>query len=225
MRVNEQTKSMDIESRDINYILPAYVRLYLFQTKNVDPEKIIFPMFREVPHPFKSGVMIPIEFVPDDSPVAIEIKQDGNSIPEATPKSEAEADKVERNYDTMKKRIRELEDEVKKAREQEAEPNIDVEDIKPTASAAKAAFATTESAIAGVDEAHQPTADRAASAKMPSGPILPPGSMSDYGGKRDAGDLRQVAKDLKPEKEINEDEEKEDNTLVKRVKGSKTKEK
>ena len=210
MRVNEDSKSMDMESRDINYILPAYVRLYLFQTRNIDPEKIIFPMFRSVPHPFKKGVQIPIEYIPDDSPIAIEIKNDGAIIPEATPVAEAVADKKEEKYNTMKKRIAELEAEVASASSQKYTPpdesNITVK----------------VTAITDIDKSHQPTPERLARAKSPDKPA-PLGSASDYGGKRDSSDLARIRRDIAPEnvEVVDESNEKEDEGLVERVKGKK----
>jgi len=204
MRVNREQKSIDIERRDINYILPAYVRSYLFFNQNEDPEKIVLPMFRSVPHPIKPGVEIPIEYIPDDSPIATEIAEDGKDIPEATPDTEAEADKKEEDYNALKARIAELEDEVTK----QAEIIIDSqkqENISP----AKAAFAKAteepESAIAGVSE-NQPTPERLAAAKAPD-TVLPPGTTSDYGGSRDKRDQKRVAKDIAPDKDIKEDEE------------------
>ena len=215
MRVNEQNKSMDIEPRDINYILPAYVRLYLFQTKNQDPEKIIFPMFRSVPHPFDRNKQIPIEYVPDTSPVAVEIAQDGNNIKES-PGAEAKADEKEAEYERMKKRIAELEAGAA-AMQQERKPETELE---ASESPAMHTSGLEKSAIAGVDSSLQPTAERLAKAKQPDNPV-PPGSPADYGGSRDAGFQKKIAKDLKPEKEVNEDEERGDEEIVKRAKKSK----
>ena len=48
MRINQENKSLDMEARDLNYILPAYVRSYLFYSKNEMPAKIIFPMLASV---------------------------------------------------------------------------------------------------------------------------------------------------------------------------------
>jgi len=204
MRVNREEKAIDIERRDINYILPAYIRAYLFYNNNEDPEKIVFPMFRSVPHPVKNGVEIPIEWVPDDSPVATEIASDGNNIPEATPETEAEADKKEEDYDALKARIAELEDEAAKGK-----PEVtDQPDNPPDISPAKAAFAkqvVSEPAIAEVSK-NQPTPERLAAAKAPD-TVLPPGTPSDYGGSRDKRDQRRVAKDIAPEKDIKEEEE------------------
>lgn len=233
MRVNEERKTMDIEQRDVDYILPAYVRLYLFQTRNQEPEKIVFPMFRSVPHPYKKGVQVPIEYIPDTSPIAVEIAEDGKDIKSGTPESEAAADKKEKDYDANKKRIAELEAEVAALRgenptDQEVPATSSGETV--AISPARAAFAEQEKtepepekAIAGVDEKLQPSPERVAKAKQPDKP-LPPGTATDYGGRRDAADQRRVARDLAPEKDISEEDEakeKSDDELVRRVKGKK----
>ncbi len=245
MRVDEERKSMDVEQRDMSYVLSAYVRLYLFQTKNEDPELITFPMFRSVPHPYKKGVMIPIEFVPGDSPIAVAIKEDGADIPEPTPESEAVADKKEESYDELKARLAEMEAELAKIRkdptiddlteppdeehepepkpEESAQASQDAHKSQESLSPAKAAFAEQqaeeaptpapediirqeqESAIGAVGE--QPPPERVAQAKEPPGGALPPGTQSDYGGRRDPRDFKRIAKDLAPEKDIKEDEE------------------
>ncbi len=212
MIVNEQNKSMDIESRDINYLLSAYLRMYLFQTRNVDPEKIIFPMFRSVPHPFKKGMQIPVEYVPDDSPVALTIKEEGSNVPETTPLSEATADAKEKEYQHMKKRIAELEAEVTSTLLGEHPAEV----IEVHNDSAK----DKDTAISGVDEAHQPSPSRLAKIKVAGNPA-PTGSPTDYGSKRDPADARRIAQDLLPEKEINEEDEKPGNDIVDRVKGDK----
>ena len=226
MRIDHERKSMDVEQRDIDYLLPAYVRLYLFQNKNEDPSTITFPMFRSVPHPYKKGVVIPIEYVPDTSPVAVEIKQDGADVPEATPETEAVADKKEADYDAMKARLAKLEAELAKARattsedlvQEEADKELE-EDTAPV-SPAKAAFAEQHkpaSAIAGMSP-DQPTPERLAKAKEAPGGTLPPGTPTDYGGNRDPRDFKRIAKDLMPEKDIKEEDEKPDNSFVERAK-------
>lgn len=256
MRVDDERKSVDIERRDINYILPAYIRLYLFQTKNQDPEVITFPMFESVPHPYKKGVMVPIEYVPDTSPIALKIAHDGADIPEATPEVEAAADKAEEDYNTIKAKLEAAEAELAKLKdgepvESEPEPESNAQNAQgaqesqesPTAvSPAKAAFAEqagesihevekeryeakdqqiqeanllvksteqeakeAESAIAGMGE--QPTPERLAKAKEAPGGTLPPGTPTDYGGKRDSRDQKRIAKDIAPHKDIKEENE------------------
>lgn len=88
MRINLENKSLDIESRDWNYIMSAYIRSYTFHSKNQRPEKIVFPMFQ-------SAEGVPVEWLPEISPVVTEIKQDGSNVPEVTPEQEAAKDQVE----------------------------------------------------------------------------------------------------------------------------------
>lgn len=83
MRTSIERKTMDLEARDTNYWLQAYLINYLFVSQNEDPVKAIIPMFPSFPHPRKPGVMIPIEWVEPDSPVAAEIAEDGGGIPAA----------------------------------------------------------------------------------------------------------------------------------------------
>lgn len=209
MRINADRKTIDIEERDVEYVMQAYVRLYLFNQKNAEPEKIIFPMFDKVPHPLIKGKFIPIEYIPSTSPIAIEIVHDGSNVPKASEESVAKADKAEKDYDKTKDAIQKLEDEV-------APPAIDPDNPPDhmKVSAARAAFAEPEkepekppSAIAGVDSKTLPTPERIAKAKEPPGGAIPPGQSTDYGGRRDAADQRRVARDLAPEKDISEEEE------------------
>lgn len=225
MRINEETKTMDIEQRDVDYILPAYVRMYLFKSKNVDPDRIIFPMFRSVPHPIKKGVTIPVEYVLDNSPIAMEIIQDGGNVKSGTPESEAKADKAEQDYDKLNARLKELEEEnkilknpVKDAEEEIEEGKLGEEDTFLPMSEADLLQPPGTSAIGGVDFVHQPSEARLAKGiKQPTNPA-PEGSASDYGPGRDARDLRRTAQDLAPDKDINEDDERPDDEFVHRVK-------
>ena len=105
MRANTENKSMDMEARDVNYILPHYIAQYLYESKNEDPEKIIFPMFLSVPHPRKPGVLIPIEYIPMTDPVAAEIAEDGKDIPEVTPEHEAALDVQDEAAKELKKQV------------------------------------------------------------------------------------------------------------------------
>jgi len=89
MRVNEENKTADIEQRDMNYVLPAFIRNYLFLSKNVMPEKIVFPMFKSVRY---GDIEVPIEFIPVTDPRAIDIAADGADIPEVTEEQEAALD-------------------------------------------------------------------------------------------------------------------------------------
>lgn len=108
MRINKETKSIDIETRDMNYILPQYVRNYMFYTNNEDPVEIVFPMFSSVPHPLKAGVRVPIRWVPEISEIAIEIKEDGKDIPEATEEQIASVDTKDEEIKKLKAELQML---------------------------------------------------------------------------------------------------------------------
>ena len=107
MRVNLENKTVDMEVRDINYILPAYIQLYLFTSKNQDPDRIVFPMFPSVPHPSKPGVQVPIDWVPMIDPKAAEIAEDGSIVPEVTPEQEAALDAKDEEIEKAKATITE----------------------------------------------------------------------------------------------------------------------
>lgn len=97
MRINHNSKTVDMERRDIEYILPAYVRQYLMYMQNEDPDCIVFPMLSSVPHPHKPGVSIPIQWVPELDQIAVEIAQDGSEVTEMTETEVAQLDKKDAN--------------------------------------------------------------------------------------------------------------------------------
>lgn len=99
MRINSDNKSMDIEARDINYILPAYLRSYQFYSQNALPTKIIFPMFVSVK---VGGVDIPIEWVPPLDPIATEIAEDGKNVAEVTEEQIVALDKKDEEIARLK---------------------------------------------------------------------------------------------------------------------------
>ncbi len=205
MRINADRKTIDIEERDVEYVMQAYVRLYLFNTKNAEPEKIIFPMFDKVPHPLIKGKFIPIEYIASTSPIAVEIVHDGSNVSKASEESITKADQAEKDYDKVKDVIEKVEADVHT-------PSIDPDNPPDhlNVSPAKAAFAEPEkhqSAIAGVDSKTLPSPDRLAKAKEPPGGVIPPGQSTDYGGRRDSADQKRVARDIAPEKDISEEEE------------------
>ena len=108
MRINLEQKTLDIELRDSNYILIAYIRSYLHYSKNIDPDRIVFPMFASAPHPYKPGVEIPIEYVSLTDPMTIEIAIDGNNVLEATEEQIAQADTKDMEIRKLKTEIEEL---------------------------------------------------------------------------------------------------------------------
>jgi len=200
MRVNEETKSVDMEERDVNYIMPAYIVSYLFQCKNEDPERITFPMYPSVPHPRKPGVLIPIEYVPPDSPVAVEIKEDGADVPEATMEQVRQIDEKEDRMEELKEAVDGL----------RAEADIFIpapENVSP----ARAAFADEPVAEQLQEEpevAPEPGPTTPVRVpKQPPGGALPPGTPLDGMQSRTPGFERQIAKDIAPQVEVNEEEE------------------
>lgn len=222
MRIDKDRKSLDIEKRDIDYILTAYMRMYLFQTRNEDPDVITIPMFRTTPHPYKKGEEVEIQYIPDTSPVAVDIKEDGSDIPETSPESEAEADKKEEEYNATKAKLEEVEAELARVRaekegvkpdgrpeklpEGSSEEEKEADDAEPPTEniTIKPAPQNEPAFNIGAD---QPTPERLAKIKEPPGGSLPPGTPSDYGGKRDPRDFRRIARDLAPEKDVKEEEE------------------
>lgn len=98
-------KQVQMEVRDINYMLGAYINNYLFISKNEDPVEVIFPMFQTVPHPRKPGVMIPIRWIKHTDPVAVEIAEDGSNVPEVTPAQEAALDEKDKLIEEVKEQV------------------------------------------------------------------------------------------------------------------------
>lgn len=216
MITNVGAKQMEMERRDIYYVLSSYLRMYLFQAKNEDPEQIILPMFSSVPHPHKPDQMVKIVYVPELSPIATSIEHDGSNVPLTTPESEAQADRREDEYNRMQKRIQELETELAKVNEDneadDAEPSVESTPesphlhSQPPVSKARQALAEQRKQEAPPREPKHPEHE------------LPPGTQSDYGGSRDPRDQKWAAADLRPEKNVNEEEEKEDSEFIKRSK-------
>jgi len=82
MRVNEENRTMDMMQLDIDGIFHGFTQAFLFKSKNILPEKIVFPMFPVV-HTIHGD--IPIEYVPVESEVAKEIATDTANIQASTP--------------------------------------------------------------------------------------------------------------------------------------------
>ncbi|MCK4414925.1 MAG: hypothetical protein KAY32_15430 [Candidatus Eisenbacteria sp.] len=104
MRINQENKTLDMEIRDVNFILPPYVRSYLFYSKNEMPTKIVFPMFAAVDILGADGQLhpLPIEWIAPESPVAKEIAKDGEVVAEVTPEQEAILDKQDESVKELK---------------------------------------------------------------------------------------------------------------------------
>ena len=191
-----------MESRDLNYILPAYVRSYLYYSKNEDPEKIIFPMFPNAPHPYKQGVTIPIEYVPPLEPIAIEITQDGSNVAEVTLAQEAAID--------------EKDEEIKRLKEELGTLRTVVSEVETpkSVSPAKAAFAKPKQPKVFNVGPDQPPLGR--KPKMPASGDIGPGTPLSDMHKRDNRDGKRMRRDLKDEPDIDESEEKEYEKDIKR---------
>jgi len=82
MRVNEENRTMDMMQLDIDGIFHGFTQAFLFKSKNILPEKIVFPMFPMV-HTIHGD--IPIEYVPVESEVAKEIATDTANVQASTP--------------------------------------------------------------------------------------------------------------------------------------------
>ena len=214
MIANVKNKSMDMEVRDINVFLPAYIRSYLYVSKNESPDKIIFPMFPTVPHPYDASKRIPVEYYPMDSPVVAEIAEDGKDVKEAT-KAELDA------KDAQEDRIKELTAKVKELEattdgrgggvgtEKEEDtvtlPLVSPQDAEYVVSVDPAvenklkpipAKATTKPGLAPAREPKQPDV------------VVKPGEGNlDGMGSRDRRDQGRVAKDIRPEPDVDEEKE------------------
>lgn len=245
MRINQENKSLDMEIRDINFILPPYVRSYQFYCKGEAPEKIVFPMFpsvdivgedREI-HP------MPIEWVSPESPVAKEIAKDGAEISEVTPEQEAELDEKDKEIATLKKQIADLitpstrtlkEDESALTpapedilRQQEEDALAEQEAAMTTEAEAevKAAAEHAESPARAAFAEVEPTAEEKAKIeasqpvrqpKQPPGGDIGPGQPPSDMGARDSRDQVRTARDLIEEPEIEGAEEKPYEKEIKR---------
>jgi len=190
MRANIENKSIDMEARDINYILSAYIRSYLFVSKNEDPERIIFPMFLSVPHPTKPGVQVPIDWLPPIDPKVTEIAEDGKDVAEVTSEHEAA-------LDAQDEAVKELKEQAAGTSQQGG--NATVVEVKE-AESKKPEVADVKTSTERIKKA----ADR--EPKMPPGGDLGTGH-PDGMGSRDARLDRKIAQDLKPEAKVDESKE------------------
>lgn len=207
MRINLPHKSIDMEVRDINYVLGAFIRSYLFASKNEDPEKIVFPMYPVVPHPNKPNVLIPIEYIPSTDQFVAELIKDGSNIPEVTPAEEAaidyldkKAEEIIKNATTEVKQEEVLDDkdeEIKRLKTQVSSLLAATSKNKPEViSPARAAMNRLEKKGDSVDRIP----------KMPPGGDIGAGHPDNL-GSRDIKLTRQIVGDLKDEPEVDEGKE------------------
>ena len=178
MIIDKENKKILIEPRDINYILPAYVRQYLFYTRGEEIRSIIFPMFQSVPHP-DAGTPVPIEWIADTDPIAVSIAEDGKVVPEVTAAEEAEAD--------------EKDDRMKEMKEGLAQPVV--EEV------------TVAAEVQSHTKTKHTTSAPLRSPKMPPGGDIGPGVSPSDMGNRDVKLERQIRQDLKDEPGVDESKE------------------
>jgi len=222
MRINVENRSVDMERRDISYILPAYVRSYMFYSKNEMPERIIFPMFPSVT---VQGKEIPIDYVPPLDAIAVEIAQDGADIAEVTPEEEAALDEKEDRIKELKAEVESLtqtergEERLGGNQKQSGSNQASSQSSAQKGSKvspARAAFATEEGDTTSKDKATQkaPKTPKASlkhdrQPKQPPGGDIGPGLPLSDTHARDRRDLVRTARDLVDEPDIDEAEEKE----------------
>jgi len=178
-RYNLQNKSIDIEARDINYILGAYIRSYLFLSKNQPPDKIIFPMYPVVPYPLDPNVLIPVEYILATDRYAVDLVKDGSNIPEVTPAEEKALDVLDNKIEEAKAGVVE-------------EPS--------TAGTNSSNISSARAAMAKLEQANRVP-------KMPPGGDIGPGTSPDNMGSRDIRLESQIRTDLTDEPDIDESKE------------------
>lgn len=244
MRINYQNKTMDMEVRDMNYILPAYLRSYQFHSQNELPTRIIFPMFASVKA--ANGVDIPIEYVPPLEAIAVEIQKDGSNVAEVTPEQEVVLDEKDAEIARLKAELTQTgqgEEDAGGTQTTEgtghltSKPNIqevskDTGEFEPvpeeevteglseeeqTYEAAKADQPESPARKAftvGTGPAHRPQPDR--KPKQPPGGDIGTGQPLSDMHPRGRDDQRRTARDLKEEPSIDEAPEKEFGKEIKR---------
>lgn len=190
MRINRERKSVDIEERDIEFMLATYVRNYMFYSENEEPEKIIFPMFKSIVKSVNPEVRIPIEFVPIEGEVAQEIAEDGKDIPLATEaeiaaKDAAEADLTPASEGTV------------------LQPLVSEADAPSVVRLSIEEAMGTKKVSTDTGTPNVTTPDRRP--KAPDHPA-PEGTLSDM-GPRDRRDQTRVAKDIAPQADVDEEKE------------------
>ncbi len=78
MRVNTEFEQAEIMEGDMSFLLGAFIRQYCFLNKNVPPKRIVIPMIRTVTEP--SAGTVEVHFIPIDSPIAAEIREDTKNV-------------------------------------------------------------------------------------------------------------------------------------------------
>ncbi len=227
MRINSDNKTMDMEARDINYILPAYVRSYQFYSKNEMPTKIIFPMFASIR---VAGIDIPIEWAPPLDAIAVEIAKDGDNVVEVTPEQEATLDKKDDAVESLKAEVAELTQTGRGEEERGGTDSAEVSETEltelgltpvPEEEVTEGLTEEEQNYEAAVADLHpefhtdspartafaEPAPDRIP--KQPPGGAIPPGQPLSDMHARDIQDQARTARDLLEEPELEGAPEKE----------------
>ena len=179
---------MDIEDRDVHYFMRAYLANYMYMSKNILPDKVVFPLFDTIPN--GKGGIIPIEWAPYFDPAAVEIRLDGSNIPEATEEHLEILEKKEQE-------IKRLKVELAAALESTNEASVVPAEDPPNLST----LVDTPSTYVGPPINLEPT--------MPPGGDIGPGAVVDDMGSRDIMADRNISRDLRDDPDINEDEQRD----------------
>jgi cobalamin biosynthesis protein CobT len=130
MRINRENNSIEMEPRDVNYILPGYVRAAQFHNQNKLPEEVVFPMFKEFPYRDPStnkNVMVKIRWVEEDSEEAQSIISDGSNVKEAEVSVADEEELVE--HEMLADMVEELMEEEEEEEEEDDYDPFDEEEV------------------------------------------------------------------------------------------------
>lgn len=152
MRINDENQKLEMEERDWNYIMPAYLRSYLFYTKNTPPVEVVFPMFKTV----KYGEMtIPVRWIEPDSEEAVAVATNASNVAEASEAEIAQKDVEERPSiaeqvkeiteevltPTPEDLLRQQQETIQQLEDDTADKQLEVDTAPKEVSAARAAFA------------------------------------------------------------------------------------
>ena len=192
MRVNQLRNTLDIEERDWDFFMPAMLRMYLFQSKGIEPKEVIFPKFKSIKY---GDVEVSVKWIDPESSEAKEIKVDGSNIPQTDEILEVKGIDEELPLPT-----------VKEATLPKVVPEEKIEEVKlrPPVRSNNTVSDRSQGHI-GKDRTPPIAPDRVA--KTPAS-VVPPGTPLG-GSLRDPNDLAKVASDLKQEPDIKDEDENE----------------
>lgn len=188
MLIDDKNKTIQIEPRDINYILPSYIKLYLFYTRGEEIKAIVFPMFSSVLHP-ETGEPVSIEWIPPTDPVAVSIIEDGKDVPEIAPAQEARLDAKDEEIKKLKKELADMQQQ----RVPPSTTQVDTKEEKKIMEYPKPKTTKQSSPT------RQP--------KMPPSGDIGPGVSPSNMGNRDVKLERQIRQDLRDEPGVDESKE------------------